>query len=262
MAENLSKRLSLVPDARMREALKGIVDGMVSTGPEFYSLGTPGVADADWLIKAATSTELPNTETVTYLASATDASPHDGLATVTTVGGVSVWDVRDGATYGRNLVSVATHNSSVVAMTVLLSGYDYLGQAMSELHTITATGTSKTATGKKAFAYVASVAITAAGDAEANTLNIGTGSVIGLPVRLEKIGHVAAASLGGVQELINVASNATVVAAVATSPATTTTGDVRGSITFNGTLNGSAEAMVGYYVSARNSTALHGVTQA
>jgi hypothetical protein len=259
MAENLSKRLSLIPDARMRNALLGIVDGAPTTGPEFFSLGTPGVADADWLIKDATGTELPNTETVTYLASATDASPHDGLATVTTVNGVAVWDVRDKATYGRNLVSVVSHGGTAVTMTILISGFDYLGQAMSELHTVT--NAAKTATGKKAFAYVRSVAITAAADAEANTLTIGTGSALGLPFKLEKIGHVVAASLAGVQELINVASNATVVAAVTTSPATTTTGDVRGTITLTGTLNGTAEAMIGYYVSARNTAGIHGVVQ-
>ena len=259
MADNLARRLSLVPDARMRDALRGIVDGMPSTGPEFFSLGTPGVADADWLIKAATGTELPKTETVPYLASATDDSPHDGEATVTAIGGVAVWDVRDKATYGRNLVSVVTHDSTAVTMTILISGYDYLGQAMSELQTVT--NAAKTATGKKAFAYVKSVAITAAADAEANTLNIGTGSALGLPQRLEKIGHVVAASLAGVQELINVASNATVVAAVATTPATNITGDVRGTVTLNGTLNGSAEAMIGYYVSARNTGAIHGVAQ-
>ena len=263
MAENFAKKLSLIPDSRVRQVLKQILDvGTPTNIPIFYSLGTPAVADADYLIKAATGTEIPDAaETVTYLASATNASPHDAAAGTTTINGVTVWDVRDGATYGRNLVSVATHDSAVVAMTVLISGYDWIGQAMSELHTITATGTSKTATGKKAFAYVKSVAITAAADASANTLNIGTGSVLGLPYALQKIGHLVAASLGGVQELINVASNATAVAAV-TSTATTSTGDVRGTITFNGTLNGSAEAMVAYHIAARNTASVAGIIQA
>lgn len=268
MALNL-KRLAAIPDARMRSALNALFQTMPALGTEFYSLGTPAVADADALVKAATSTELPDTETVTYTPATAGTSPLDSaLATTATsivVNGeaVSVWDVRDGATYGRNLVSVMTHSSAVVATTIVISGYDYTYQAMSELHTITAGTTSKTATGTKAFAYVTSIAITAAADSEANTLNLGTGSKLGLPYRCEKIGHVVAASLAGAQELINVASNATVVAAVATT-ATTSTGDVRGTITMNGTLTGSAEVIVHYAVTGRytDPVALHGVTQA
>jgi hypothetical protein len=227
------------------------------------SLGTPALGDADFLIKAATSTELPNTETVTYLASATDASPHDAAATTTTLAGVTVWDVRDGATYGRNLVSVMTHGSAVVATTIVISGYDYAGQAMSELHTITAGTTSKTVTGKKAFAYVSGVAITAAADSEANTLNIGTGAVLGLPFRLTALDDVMKASIGGTQELVNVASNATVVAGVATSPATTSTGDVRGTVTFNTALNGTLTPTLWYYVAGHSTgSGVFGVAQA
>lgn len=245
--------------------------GVPVTILSLFSLGTPAAADADFVIKAATGTELPDAadpgETVTYSA-ATDsgASPLDAAATKTTVvpmggtAGVAVWDVRDGATYGRNLVSVVSHATTAVAMTVTISGYDYLFRPMTETHTVT--NAAKTYTGKKAFAYVTSVAITAAADASANTLNVGTGAVLGLPFRLEKLGHLTFASLGGVQELINVAANATVVAAVATA-ASGTTGDTRGTIAFNGTLNGTAEAFVKYFVSGRNSaTGQAGVAQA
>jgi len=264
MAENFAKKLSLIPDSRVRQALKQILDvGTPTNIPILYSLGTPGVADADFLIKAALGDELPDAadpgETVTYLASATDASPHDAAAPATTINGVAVWDVRNGATYGRNLVSVVSHDTTAVSLDILISGYDYLGQAMSELHQVT--NAAKTKTGAKAFAYVKSVAITAAADASADTLNIGTGSKLGLPLALQKIGHLVAASLGGVQELINVAANVTAVAAVTTSPATTTTGDVRGTVTFNGTLDGTAEAMVAYHVAARNTASVHGVLQ-
>jgi hypothetical protein len=236
--------------------------GVPVTLPSKFSLGEPGVADADYVVKAATSTELPDTETVTYTAATDGTSPLDSAATTTTVGGQTVFDVRDGSTYGRNLVSVVTHSSSIVAMTILISGFDYAEQPMSELHTITATGTSKTVTGTKAFAYVSSIAITAAADAEANTLNLGTGSVLGLPFKLAAIGDMYQASIGGVQELINVASNATVVAAVTTT-ATTSTGDVRGTITFNGTLDGSTECVVWYGIDDHASGAgLAGVAQA
>ena len=104
------------------------------------------------------------------------------------------------------------------------------------------------------------VAIASAGNSTTNTLNVGTGAVLGLPYFLEKKGHVLNASIDGVAEQINVSSNATVVAGVTTSPATTITGDVRGTIVFNGSLG--VEAMVTYYVSRRGTTSnVHGVTQ-
>lgn len=236
------------------------------------SLGTPAVADADFLIVAATSTELPNAATITYTAAAdSGASPLDAAATTTTIypfgsaTAKTVWDVRDGATFGRSLAAAATHASSVVAMTILVTGYDYLKRPMTSQLSIAATGTSQTAGGAKAFAYVESVAITSAGNATTNTLNLGTGSVLGLPYKLAKIGHMTFAALGGAQERVGTAAASGVAGVVAavTSAASATTGDVRGTITFNGTLNGTAEAFVEYYIADRNSGAgLVGVTQA
>lgn len=230
------------------------------------SLGTPAAADADFLVKAATGRNTAGTTTYT---AATDegAAPLDAAATTTTIypfGSSTakvVWDVRDGATFGRNLAAVVTA-TTVVGLTITISGYDYLKRALSQALTITAGGTSKTGTATKAFAYVESIAITAAADASADTINIGTGARLGLPYKLAKTGHMTYASLGGVQELVNVANNATVYAAV-TSAASTTSGDTRGTITFNGTLDGTAEAFVEYYLADRNSgPGLVGVAQA
>jgi hypothetical protein len=269
--ETLSKADELFIGKGLDRALENILG---RTGAPFSpkilaSLGSPAAADADFLIKAATSTELPNAETVTYTAATdTGASPLDAAAVVSSIRpfgsstAVSVWDVRDGASYGRNIVAVTTHTTSVVAMTIVVSGYDYLKHAMTQTLTVAATGTTQTNTGTKAFAYVTSITVTAAGNAEANTLNLGTGARFGLPYFLAKTGHMTFASIGGAQELLNVASNATVYAGVTSTPSGTT-GDVRGTITFNGTLNGTAEAFVEYYIANRNSGAgLVGVAQA
>jgi len=43
--------------------------------PTHISLGTPGVAVADYIIKAATSTELPNASTKTYTTATDNVSP-------------------------------------------------------------------------------------------------------------------------------------------------------------------------------------------
>ncbi len=186
--------------------------GLPMTPLYYHSFGSPAVADADALVDAATGTELPNTETVTYTFPGA-ASPIDGaLAT-------GILDVP------RNVVATVTHGSSVVAMTILVTGLDVYGDVMSELLTIAATGTSQTATGNKAFKSITSVAITAAADAEANTLDLGTGVKLGLPHRVDENGMMVAKVDGATDA-------ATFVEAVATDPATTTTGDVRGTVTF------------------------------
>jgi hypothetical protein len=249
-------------------------DGGSQKGIQIHPLvmvdfGTPALGDADFLVKAATGTEIPDAaETVSYTPATDGTSPLDSAAVLSVLtlpdGSTdNVFDVRDGALAGRNLVSVVTHNSAVVAMTILITGYDYYHNRMSELHTITAGTTSKTVTGTKAFCYVSDIAITAGADASANTVNIGTGAKLGMPYTLHEAGHIVAASLAGITETINVGSNAVVVAAVTTDPATTTTGDVRGTITYNTALDGSKSAIAwGYFPDWNSISDLQGVAQA
>lgn len=220
--------------------------------PTLVELGAPKAADADHLVKAATSTELPAAAgTISYTPATDGTSPLDNADTPAAVtlrlphGGTAlVWPLD----VPRNLAVTATHATAVVALTVKIYGYDQYRRPMTETLAIAATGTSQTATGAKAFGYVSSIAITAAADATGNTVNIGIGAKLGLPYRLERKEHLLAAFLGGAQELVNVASNATVVPADATD-ATSATSDVRGTVSFNGTLNASNEALVWMYVS-------------
>lgn len=244
--------------------------GVPMTPRMLVSLGTPDLADDALLIDAATSAELPAEAGDLVYAAADEStdSPLDGAAELVdlvpfgAMASVKAWDVHGGTPFGRNLVANATHNSAVVAMTITLAGYDYLNRPMSETLTVPATGTSQVVAGAKAFAYVGTMTIAVAADATTNTLSIGTGDALGLPYRLEKIGHLTQASLAGAQELINVASNATVVAAV-TDTATATTGDVRGTITFNGTYDGTKEALIEMHVADPNSAeGVAGVAQA
>ncbi len=184
------------------------------------SLGSPIALDADSFVKAATSTELPNAATKTYTAATIGTSPLDAANTT--------W-VLDSA---RNITAACTHASSVVAMTITITGKDIYGATMSEALSITAGTTSKSAAGAKAFKTITSIAITAAGDATANTLNIGHGDVLGLPYVMAKNTILREWRAG------TVATAGTIVAAVTTDPATTTTGDVRGTVTPNAACDG------------------------
>lgn len=223
-------------------------------------LGAAEAADADHIVDAATSTELPDTETVTYTTADDGSSPFDNadtpaIATLVTSTGASasVWPLD----VPRNLVSVVTHASSVVAMTIVITGYDVYGEKVVETHAITATGTTKTANGKKAFAYIESIAITAAADAEANTLNLGTGAVLGMPYKLASAQDLLAFFADGTQEM----ASATVVAAVTTT-ATATTGDVRGTVTPDTAPDGSVSFAAWMFVAGMATAAgLKGVDQ-
>lgn len=115
---------------------------------------------------ALTSTNLPNATTITYL-------PGNVLLDGT-LGALGI------IATPRNLVMTVGHASSIVAISALITGKDLYGKTITETFTITATGTSKAATGNVAFASITSIAITSAGNATTDTLILGTENKLGL----------------------------------------------------------------------------------
>lgn len=205
------------------------LQGVLRMQTAVLDLGAPDTADADAIIKAATSTELPDTETVTYTPDTDGTTPTDGAASVAVVNGVNYWELD----VPRNVTVNTTHSSSIVAMTVTVTGLDEYLNDIEEDITVAATGTDEDDAGLKAFKYVRSIAFTAAADAEANTSNVGFGDVLGLPVRLPETGYVLAELEDGV------AASAGTVVDADDAEATATTGDVRGTYDPNSAANGS-----------------------
>ena len=116
-------------------------------------------------------------------------------------------------------VSTTTGAGTPTSVNITVSGYDYYGQAMSE---VIATGTvaSTTVNGKKAFYQIASV--TASG-ASVVTVAVGTTDILGAPLRITDRGYVTRAGWDN-----TLAEDAGTLTVAATLTATTTTGDVRG----------------------------------
>ena len=116
-------------------------------------------------------------------------------------------------------VSIVSGTGTLTNRNVTISGYDYYGQAMSE---VIATGTvqSTTVKGKKAFYQIASATISGALGA---TIAIGTTDILGLPVRVFNVAYIAS-----VKSNNTLAQDAGTFVAADTATATTTTGDVRG----------------------------------
>lgn len=117
------------------------------------------------------------------------------------------------------VVSV-TANAGATGGVVLVSGYDFYGAPMSEAITAVA---ASTVVGKKAFKFIVS-AVPAFTDA-GHTYAVGTTDIFGLHLAADRFADITA-------HWANVLLlTATFTGAVATSPATTTTGDVRGTVT-------------------------------
>ena len=126
-------------------------------------------------------------------------------------------------------VSIVSGTGTLTNRNVTITGYDYYGQAMSE---VIATGTvqSTTVPGKKAFFQIASASISGALGA---TIGIGTTDVLGSPVRILDNAYIIHAGYNN-----TLADNAGTAVAAVTATATTTTGDVRGTFTPNGATDG------------------------
>ena len=171
------------------------------------------------------------------LGAAGDASLNGALAS----GGTVTLDVP------RNVVVDAAGDATAV---LTIYGTDAYGISMSEA--ITLNGTTAVA-GKKAFKTITRVAASAA----ATDFFVGTGDVFGLPFRADSRNYCLTAWNGAF------VTTGTFVAAVTTSPATTTTGDVRGTFAPADAADGSKQLTVWMFIEDDDTqTGLYGVTQA
>ena len=146
-------------------------------------LGNPDAGDLDLLIDAATGTELPDSTptSITYTAATRGTSPQDNgsIPATSDAPGEVCYDL----TFARNIQAKQTAASgNTVASTVTINGYDEYLNAMTETITLPLSSTSVTVQGLKAFRYVRSFVIYSASDISGETLEVGTGNVLGLPV--------------------------------------------------------------------------------
>jgi hypothetical protein len=171
------------------------------------------------------------------LAAAGNATLNGALAS----GGTVTLDVP------RNVVVDAAGAATAV---LTITGTDVYGIPMSEA--ITLNGTTAVA-GKKAFKTITQVAASAA----ATDIFVGTGDVFGLPIRADSRNYVQTAWGGAF------VTTGTFTAAVTTSPATTTTGDVRGTFAPADAADGTKRLTLWVFVLDDDTqTGLYGVTQA
>lgn len=138
----------------------------------------------------------------------------------------------------RNVTIASTGNIS--ARTFTISGYDRYNQPMSQAITGPNNGTVTTT---KAFKSITRIAVNGA---VATDTSAGFGDVLGLPIRVTDAGYLI--HVGWAGALADDAGS--FVAAVTTDPATTTTGDVRGTYTPSSATNGARRLVVAIAVPA------------
>jgi hypothetical protein len=147
----------------------------------------------------------------------------------------------------RNVIVDAAGAATAV---LTVTGTDTYGIPMSEA--ITLNGATAVA-GKKAFKTITSIAASIA----ATDFFVGTGDVFGLPIRANSRNYVLTAWDGAF------VTTGTFVGAVATSPATTTTGDVRGTYAVPDAADAAKRLTAWVFVLDDDTqTGLYGVTQA
>ena len=137
-----------------------------------------------------------------------------GVTSVTTTSGATVLQLDC-----PRAVSTTTGAGSPTSVNITVSGYDYYGQAMSEV-IATGTAASTTVNGKKAFYQISSVV---SSGASVVTIAVGTTDILGAPLRITDRGYVCRAGWDN-----TLAEDAGTMTVAATATATTTTGDVRG----------------------------------
>ncbi len=170
-------------------------------------------------------------------------------------GTVQIWDPTTAV--ARNVTVTSNANDTSGSFTI--RGYDIYGFPMSE--TITGangtSGTTAVAAGAKAFKYIASV--TPAGTLNSTGVTVGTGDVIGLPLRADRF-----------SELLITMGNTSIIAstgftAAVTSAASATTGDTRGTYSLQTAANGTLRLTIKQMPLVSNvssTTGLTGVLQA
>jgi hypothetical protein len=137
-------------------------------------------------------------------------------------------------------VTLVSANAGDTTQTATVSGYDLYGQAMSAV--VTLNGTSTVAT-TKAFKSVTRIAISAV---TAGNISAGFNDKLGIPVRVTDAAYVVS-----VKWAATLAADAgTFVAADTTSPATTSTTDVRGCYTPSSAANGTRRLVMAIAIPA------------
>jgi hypothetical protein len=142
-----------------------------------------------------------------------------------------------------------------------VSGYDIYGYPMVEAITLGGAGAYL---GKKAFRYIRSIVLSGGTPDTGKNYTADTTDIIGLPLRSDNFGDLAVNYAASLTALTGITAATNYVASDRTSPATSTTGDVRGTFGAFTSATGTSKLVIRQSPQAQNvgyTTGLYGVTQ-
>lgn len=213
----------------------------VRVGAVFPTFAEPGVAIAPISVYDVVPVAL--SATAVCAAQAVAGAVNLVINGASAASGVATFDVP------RAVSVIAGVGDTTQVITV--TGFDVYNQPMTESITLNA-GT--TVSGQKAFRRITRVSSSAA---TANNVSVGSTDILGLPLRVATRNHALTAWDGAF------VTTGTFAAADATSPATATTDDVRGTYLPPSATNGTRRLTVYLYAASENTQAgIYGVTQA
>ena len=175
-----------------------------------------------------------------------DGNP--GLVSYGTTGKIQLYNPT--SSIARSLQIACNGNDSSGYYTV--TGWDLYGYPQTEKVT---GGNAVTVTSKKAFKFLKS--IIPGGTIASTSVGVGQSDVYGFPLRVDRFGNVQI-YWGSTSTLVTAASTGTFVFADTTNPASSTTGDVRGTWLSNSTSNATIRLQVFITPSASNILAYTG----
>lgn len=159
-------------------------------------------------------------------------------------------------------VSITSTTSQVSGTVFTINGLDVYGYPMTE--TITLSGTTATTTnGVKAWKYITSVTPSVHSDST-GSYSVGTQDVMGFPIRSDNFQPGAEFDIALEMNNAVITSGTGYTAAVVTSPATATTGDVRGTYALQTSSNGTllfGVSQTPLVANIGSATGIFGVTQ-
>jgi hypothetical protein len=165
-----------------------------------------------------------------------------GSLTLTAGSGVTAVTLNSGSTaYQLDVPRAVSVTAAALATTrnFTVSGFDYYGQAMSE---VIACSAGATVNGLKAFFQITGITVSGA---TSTAVTVGTSDVLGCPVRFNNKGYIARCGWNG-----TLAEDAATVVVADATTATTTTGDVRGTVVPSSACDGAKRLVVAVLLTA------------
>ena len=230
--------LDVAPTAAATANIAALQVPVAATAMTLVSVTGAGVTVGQSIVNASTG------------ATVTGLLVLDGAPTYTAFGTSGANNIWDPTSLCARTVSVTSSGGVETSATFTVKGYDIYNYPMTE--TITGPGSGLTVNGKKAFKYIASV--TPGGTPSGSTVSIGTSSIFGFPMRVDRYGYTRM-TWNDIRQAV-----AQFTAADTTSPATATTGDVRGTYTVTGSAaNGTIRLIVTISIPPANMGTVAGV---